>query len=79
MVADPAKVVAKILEIFSSGDSEIIVLIGENPTGKTTLLQMIAGSIKPDEGSGEVFPMEGFFKLNFAFRSSKPVQYLDDL
>jgi ATP-binding cassette, sub-family E, member 1 len=31
-------------------DSEIIVLLGENGCGKTTLIRMLAGHIKPDEG-----------------------------
>jgi len=30
-------------------DSEIVVLLGENGTGKTTLIRLIAGIIKPDE------------------------------
>ncbi|OLY83750.1 ABC transporter E family member 2 [Smittium mucronatum] len=34
-------------------DSEIIVLLGENGTGKTTLIRMLAGALKPD-GEGEV-------------------------
>lgn len=31
-------------------DSEIIVLLGENGTGKTTLIRMLAGNLEPDEG-----------------------------
>lgn len=34
-------------------DSEIIVMLGENGTGKTTFIRMMAGRLKPDEG-GEV-------------------------
>ncbi len=32
-------------------DSEIIVLLGENGTGKTTLIRMLAGNLEPDAGS----------------------------
>nr|VZI45073.1 unnamed protein product [Spirometra erinaceieuropaei] len=32
-------------------DSEIIVMLGENGTGKTTFIRMLAGNLKPDEGS----------------------------
>ena len=35
-------------------DSEIIVLLGENGTGKTTFIRMLAGRLTPDGGDGEV-------------------------
>lgn len=31
-------------------DSEIIVMLGENGTGKTTFIRMLAGKLSPDEG-----------------------------
>jgi ATP-binding cassette, sub-family E, member 1 len=31
-------------------DSEIVVLLGQNGTGKTTLIRMLAGKLKPDQG-----------------------------
>ncbi|KAL6945369.1 Fe-S cluster-binding ribosome biosynthesis protein [Hanseniaspora vineae] len=31
-------------------DSEILVLMGENGTGKTTLIKLLAGAISPDDG-----------------------------
>ncbi|CAI4058111.1 hypothetical protein SKDZ_04G3160 [Saccharomyces kudriavzevii ZP591] len=31
-------------------DSEILVMMGENGTGKTTLIKLLAGALKPDEG-----------------------------
>jgi ATP-binding cassette subfamily E protein 1 len=31
-------------------DSEIIVMLGENGTGKTTFIRMLAGMLQPDEG-----------------------------
>lgn len=35
-------------------DSEILVLLGENGTGKTTFIRMLAGSLAPDDGSGDL-------------------------
>ena len=31
-------------------DSEIIVMLGENGTGKTTFIRMMAGFLQPDSG-----------------------------
>ena len=35
-------------------DSEIMVLLGENGTGKTTFIRMLAGRLDPDEGKSEL-------------------------
>lgn len=35
-------------------DSQIIVLLGENGTGKTTIVDMLAGKLKPDESEDEI-------------------------
>ncbi|XP_045504148.1 protein Pixie isoform X1 [Colias croceus] len=35
-------------------DSEILVLLGENGTGKTTFIRMLAGNLEPDEGSSQL-------------------------
>ncbi len=36
-------------------DSEILVLLGENGTGKTTFIKMLAGQLAADDGSGRIF------------------------
>ncbi|KAJ3389431.1 Fe-S cluster-binding ribosome biosynthesis protein [Entophlyctis sp. JEL0112] len=46
-------------------DSEIIVMLGENGTGKTTFIRMLAGLLKPDESS-EYMP-----ELNVSYKPQK--------
>lgn len=46
-------------------DSEILVLLGENGTGKTTFIRMLAGNLKPDDGSGDL-PV-----LNISYKPQK--------
>lgn len=46
-------------------DSEILVLLGENGTGKTTFIRMLAGNLAPDEGSGTL-PV-----LNISYKPQK--------
>jgi len=43
-------------------DSEIVVLLGENGTGKTTLIRMLAGKLKPDESDVEIPELNVSFK-----------------
>lgn len=42
------------IEEGSFTDSEIVVMLGENGTGKTTFIRMLAGLMKPDDESVEV-------------------------
>ncbi|KAJ1662533.1 Fe-S cluster-binding ribosome biosynthesis protein [Coemansia sp. RSA 1813] len=44
-------------------DSQIIVLLGENGTGKTTLIKMLAGKMMPDEGEAAGIP-----ELNVSYK-----------
>lgn len=46
-------------------DSEILVLLGENGTGKTTFIRMLAGNLEPDDGSGKL-PV-----LNISYKPQK--------
>lgn len=43
-------------------DSEIVVLLGENGTGKTTFIKILAGKLKPDEEEIEVPELNVSFK-----------------
>lgn len=38
------------IQAGSFTDSEIVVMLGENGTGKTTFIRMLAGNLKPDDG-----------------------------
>lgn len=42
------------VEAGQFSDSEILVMLGENGTGKTTFIKMMAGRLDPDSGSGDV-------------------------
>ncbi|KAJ2522109.1 Fe-S cluster-binding ribosome biosynthesis protein [Coemansia sp. RSA 2049] len=44
-------------------DSQIVVLLGENGTGKTTLIKMLAGKLAPDEGDDAGVP-----ELNVSYK-----------
>ncbi|KAH0946116.1 hypothetical protein HN011_004311 [Eciton burchellii] len=46
-------------------DSEILVLLGENGTGKTTFIRMLAGNLPPDNGS------ESIPQLNISYKPQK--------
>jgi len=58
-------------------DAEIIVLLGENGTGKTTLIRLMAGSITPDAGSAETPSMNISYKpQKISPKSQGTVRYL---
>jgi len=43
-------------------DSEILVMLGENGTGKTTFIRMMAGRLQPDTGAADVPQMNISYK-----------------
>lgn len=57
------------VEPGSFSDSEIVVLLGENGTGKTTFIRMLAGILKPDPVNG-VVPILPQLSVSY-----KPQQY----
>ena len=52
------------VEAGQFSDSEILVMLGENGTGKTTFIQMMAGKLEPDK----VFPP--FIQIKLVFPAS---------
>ncbi|KAF4695466.1 ATP-binding cassette sub- E member 1 [Perkinsus olseni] len=50
------------IEGGSFSSSEIIVMLGQNGTGKTTFIRMLAGLLKPDESNVEVPRMNVSYK-----------------
>lgn len=59
-------------------DSEIVVMLGENGTGKTTFVRMLAGALKSDEeeaalerGDEEEAELLGVPSLNVSYKPQK--------
>jgi len=52
------------LEIKAGGfsESEIVVLLGQNGTGKTTFIRLLAGLLEPDETDGETVKLAVSYK-----------------
>ncbi|THD22797.1 putative rnase l inhibitor abc superfamily [Fasciola gigantica] len=64
------------VESGSFTDSEIVVMLGENGTGKTTLIRMLAGNLKPD-GDVRLPVMHISYKpQKISPKSEKTVQHL---
>ncbi|XP_065335288.1 protein Pixie [Cloeon dipterum] len=58
-------------------DAEIIVLLGENGTGKTTFIKMLAGKVHPDDGSKEIPQLHISYKpQTISPKSTGPVRNL---
>jgi len=52
-------------------DSEIIVMLGENGTGKTTMIRMLSGKLAPDDDSDDVPSLNVSYKPQKISPSSK--------
>lgn len=58
-------------------DSEIIVMLGENGTGKTTFIKILAGGLKPDAGDSELPSLNVSYKpQKISPKSQKTVKEL---
>ncbi|KAF6777611.1 hypothetical protein AHF37_02897 [Paragonimus kellicotti] len=64
------------VEPGSFTDSEIVVMLGENGTGKTTFIRMLAGSLKPDNDSKLPVMHVSYKPQKISPKSEKTVQNL---
>ncbi|TGZ68679.1 hypothetical protein CRM22_004141 [Opisthorchis felineus] len=64
------------VEPGSFTDSEIIVMLGENGTGKTTFIRMLAGSLKPDDEAKLPVMHVSYKPQKISPKSEKTVQNL---
>ena len=51
------------VEAGSFSNSEIIVMLGQNGTGKTTLIRLLAGILKPDDEDVELPRLNVSYKV----------------
>ncbi|VDP28447.1 unnamed protein product [Echinostoma caproni] len=64
------------VEAGSFTDSEIVVMLGENGTGKTTLIRMLAGNLKPDDDVKLPVMHISYKPQKISPKSEKTVQHL---
>lgn len=65
------------VEAGQFSDSEILVMLGENGTGKTTFIRMMAGKLEPDSGSADVPVLNISYKpQKISPKSQNTVQHL---
>lgn len=70
---------------FTVREKEFLALIGPNGGGKTTLLKLLLGLIKPDSGKIRIYDMPpdkaahriGYVPQNIAFNKAFPISVLD--
>lgn len=65
------------VEAGQFSDSEILVMLGENGTGKTTFIRMMAGKLEPDAGSADIPVLNISYKpQKISPKSQNTVQHL---
>ena len=65
------------VEAGQFSDSEILVMLGENGTGKTTFIRMLAGKLEPDAGSADIPVLNISYKpQKISPKSQNTVQHL---